>query len=469
MTLPLVVEMTVDTGNSYELSAETNQNEIILENGLGINVTTYGAPIPVDTVAKMIDATKLYLYVGNETGYTFGDWYYYDGTAWVSGGAYGLASGQGLTLSQWEKIIQLFRGAVYDMSVISDPKSIIDYLDDSFTRIPATNITLSSYTVTATSTDVVPITATLTPPSSTDSIYAISSDTDVATVAVNNKVINITPISDGTANITVTTDSGLTATIAVTCDLPAIYSITNNLTGCTTSNDATQISEGSNYTATLTVDDRSYVFASATITVGGVDVTSSVWDASTGVISISNVTGAIVITVTAEERVVEYGIVFPASFVPIYGGFFKSSTVRSYQFDTLVFDINISQQTGSKVIIKGLTSTGWLGISNGTDWNNPWGTGATPAFSAMTWGVRTNVSFNINIAQSASPSSGGTLGWGSGNSMNPAMTLYGIKCLSNGVVVADFKAKSDFSYVDTVSGVAITPNVTTGLTVVEVE
>lgn len=44
MTLPLVVEMTVDTGNIYELSAETNQHEINLDNELEINVVGYDVP-----------------------------------------------------------------------------------------------------------------------------------------------------------------------------------------------------------------------------------------------------------------------------------------------------------------------------------------------------------------------------------------------------------------------------------------
>ena len=48
-----------------------------------------GAPIPVSTIAAMIDQTKVYLYTGSETGYTAGNWYYYNGTDWVSGGTYG--------------------------------------------------------------------------------------------------------------------------------------------------------------------------------------------------------------------------------------------------------------------------------------------------------------------------------------------------------------------------------------------
>lgn len=49
---------------------------------------SYGAPLAAGTAAAMTDTSKVYVYTGNETGYTNGDWYYYNGTAWVSGGAY---------------------------------------------------------------------------------------------------------------------------------------------------------------------------------------------------------------------------------------------------------------------------------------------------------------------------------------------------------------------------------------------
>lgn len=47
-----------------------------------------GAPLVASTVAEMEDISKIYVYVGSETGYTAGNWYYYDGSAWVSGGVY---------------------------------------------------------------------------------------------------------------------------------------------------------------------------------------------------------------------------------------------------------------------------------------------------------------------------------------------------------------------------------------------
>lgn len=47
-----------------------------------------GSPLVASTAAEMTDTNKIYVYVGDETGYTSGNWYYYDGTAWVSGGVY---------------------------------------------------------------------------------------------------------------------------------------------------------------------------------------------------------------------------------------------------------------------------------------------------------------------------------------------------------------------------------------------
>lgn len=47
-----------------------------------------GSPLVASTAAAMTDTTKVYVYTGSETGYTNGNWYYYSGSAWVSGGVY---------------------------------------------------------------------------------------------------------------------------------------------------------------------------------------------------------------------------------------------------------------------------------------------------------------------------------------------------------------------------------------------
>ena len=47
-----------------------------------------GSPLVASTVAEMTDESRVYVYTGSESGYTAGNWYYYDGSAWASGGVY---------------------------------------------------------------------------------------------------------------------------------------------------------------------------------------------------------------------------------------------------------------------------------------------------------------------------------------------------------------------------------------------
>ena len=48
----------------------------------------YGSPLVAAEVADMVDHGKVYVYVGSEAGMTNGNWYYYDGEDWTSGGVY---------------------------------------------------------------------------------------------------------------------------------------------------------------------------------------------------------------------------------------------------------------------------------------------------------------------------------------------------------------------------------------------
>ena len=87
---------------------------------------------------------------------------------------------------------------------------------------------------------------------------------------------------------------------------PVMYSITNTLIGCTSSNNATEIAENTAYSANITASS-SYTLTGATvsITMGGVDITSTAYN--NGVISIASVTGNLIITITAAyDNVVAY-------------------------------------------------------------------------------------------------------------------------------------------------------------------
>lgn len=78
------------------------------------------------------------------------------------------------------------------------------------------------------------------------------------------------------------------------------FTVTNTLTGCTTSNAATSVNEGSTYAATIT-PNSGYKLNGATvqITMGGTDITSTAY--SNGTISVAEVTGDLVIMISAVE------------------------------------------------------------------------------------------------------------------------------------------------------------------------
>ena len=102
-------------------------------------------------------------------------------------------------------------------------------------------------------------------------------------------------IAEGSNTITVTYQ-GKTATFTVTGTAATqVYTVTNNLTNVTNSNAQTEVTDGF-YSATLTVADG-YSMQSVVITMGGVDVTDSVY--GDGSILITAVTGDIVITAVA--------------------------------------------------------------------------------------------------------------------------------------------------------------------------
>ena len=63
-----------------------------------------GAPYIATTVAGMTDKTRVYVYQGSEPGYTSGNWYYWNGSAWTSGGTYNSATvNTDKTLTQSDK------------------------------------------------------------------------------------------------------------------------------------------------------------------------------------------------------------------------------------------------------------------------------------------------------------------------------------------------------------------------------
>lgn len=112
----------------------------------------------------------------------------------------------------------------------------------------------------------------------------------------NNNIIVQGNLADGTYSVKYEMENGTTVDIGnLVLDTNVYYSITNNITNCTSNNGATQVVEGESYFATITANDG-YELKNVSVTMGG-----SVVSVSGGVISIASVTGDIVITAVAEE------------------------------------------------------------------------------------------------------------------------------------------------------------------------
>ena len=127
---------------------------------------------------------------------------------------------------------------------------------------------------------------------------------DITATAYSNGVVSISAV---TGNVVITATAAMQGL--------AGYTITNNLSGVSNSNTETTINEGGTYTATLTADG-SHVLpdvdmgGTITVTMGGVDITNSVYSYKTGAITIAPVTGSIVITVNAANMpaIIEGGL-----------------------------------------------------------------------------------------------------------------------------------------------------------------
>ena len=86
-----------------------------------------------------------------------------------------------------------------------------------------------------------------------------------------------------------------------TCDTfggSTVASVVNSLSHVTTSNASGSASVGGTYSAVLTADEG-YTLGNVTVVMDGEDVTSSAWTVGTRTVSISSVTGNIVIAATA--------------------------------------------------------------------------------------------------------------------------------------------------------------------------
>lgn len=150
---------------------------------------------------------------------------------------------------------------------------------------------------------------------------------------------------------------------------PQEYTVTNTLTGCTSSNTATTVTEGDAYYATITASNG-YVLDGATVVVkmGGTEVTELYY--ADGVINIPDVSGNIEITVTAVVYVPSYTNVLPLAVDPdtksgvwdgkgYRNGAYASSAKPFYGTDAACWCTGaIAVQPSDVIYVKGATLEG---------------------------------------------------------------------------------------------------------------
>ncbi len=125
----------------------------------------------------------------------------------------------------------------------------------------------------------------------TDNEHAI----DFITVNRKTKLVNLTRLGIGSNRV-----------YSYDAEAPTQYTITNNLTSCSTDNSNTSIGENEKYIATLTASTN-YTLDSVVVTMGGEDITATAY--ANGVVTIEAVTGDIIITASAianEMKVTNY-------------------------------------------------------------------------------------------------------------------------------------------------------------------
>lgn len=248
-----------------------------------------GAPTPAATVPDMVDTSKIYLYTGSESGYTAGHWYYYSDGAWTDGGVYGAVSSNVFSDYAKETLITILRSAMYT----SDQSGNINKLEDALARqvvsIGAT-VDLGGNTI-YTDDELDTLRQYLTVTATYD---------DMTTSPVTGYALSGTLVA-GTSTITITYQGNSTTVSVPVSQAVVRYAVTYNLTGVTSSNTDATIAEGNTYTTTLTAETAGYIPTEVVVTMGGADVTATAYNASTHVVSIANVSGAISITAVEAE------------------------------------------------------------------------------------------------------------------------------------------------------------------------
>lgn len=203
-----------------------------------------------------------------------------------------ISANRGVPSTVRQAIYNLLSHCIYTYDPSADGAIV-----EAWASTTCTGITLSSYALTFNGASSQTLRATLSPADCEDVVSWSSSDNSVATVSSDGVV---TSVGNGTCTIYAIVGNIIASCSVEVSGIIVIYSVTNNLTNCTNSNSAQAVVGGEVYNAVITPNPQSSI-TDVSITMGGTDVTSSVY--SNGTISIPSVTGAVVITVVAESAI----------------------------------------------------------------------------------------------------------------------------------------------------------------------
>lgn len=189
-------------------------------------------------------------------------------------------------------------------------------------------------------------------------IEFITADGDVVGyVDSENNIVVKGDLAEGTYSVKYEMEDGSTVDIGeLVLDNNVYYSITSNLTNCTSGNSTTSIVEGESYSATITANDG-YELSSIVVTMGGEDITATAVNG--GNITITAVTGNIVITAVAEEVTVTYTNLADPTSADWMTGYRLNSSGVAVAADGVTVTNFIAVNDGDVVRIKGIDLTGY--------------------------------------------------------------------------------------------------------------
>ena len=214
----------------------------------------------------------------------------------------------------------------------------------------------------------------------------VNSNNNPVSIAIADNIQNITCFEDYTLEVIVPASSTPTTNYTVT-------KTTSHVTYSGTDASTTQVASGDSYNVTV-APASGYQIDSVLVTMGGTNITSFVYNSGTGAISISNVTGNIVITVNTSQSgtTPTYGTV---TISPDHG----TASPATCQADGTSHTITITPAGG-------YTTTGMTATSN----NNDVSASVSGNTITVTGTSSSNATITVNVpAESVTPSSPATI------------------------------------------------------------